>query len=71
MFGWVGSGGDATGSCVDGGSLTQAAAPYILLAPECSKQNQSAMTLRKLLLIPQPMNQPLTQLNGTPLVAPL
>jgi len=71
MFGWVGSGGDATGSCVDGGSLTQAAAPYIPSAPESSERDQSAKTLRKLPLIHQPMNQPLTQLNGTPLVAPL
>jgi len=71
MFGWVGSGGDATGSGVDGGSLTQAAAPYIPSAPESSERDQSAKTLRKRLLIHQPMNQPLTQLNGTPLVAPL
>jgi len=29
LAGWIGSSGDATGSCVDGGSLTQAAAPYL------------------------------------------
>jgi len=29
LLGWIGSGGDATSSCVDEGSLTQAAAPYI------------------------------------------
>jgi len=71
VFGWIGSGGDATGSCVDGGSLTQAAAPYIPSAPECSDRNQSATILRKLPLIHQPMNQPLTQLNRAPLDAPL
>jgi len=41
--GWVDSGGDATGSCVDGESLTQAAAPYKPSAPECSDRNQSAI----------------------------
>jgi len=71
LAGWIGSGGDATGSCVDGGSLTQAAAPYIPLAPECSDKNQLAMILRKLPLIHQPLNQPLTQLNKAPLNAPL
>ena len=32
----IGSSGDATGSCVDGGSLTQTPAPYIPPAPEYS-----------------------------------
>jgi len=71
VFGWMGSGGDATGSCVDGGSLTQAAALYIPSAPEGSEKDQSAKTLRKLPLIHQLMNQPLTQLNKAPLAAPL
>jgi len=71
LVGWIGSGGDATGSCVDGESLTQAAAPYIPLAPECSDKNQSATILRKLPLIHQTMNLPLIQLNRAPLHAPL
>ena len=71
FVGCMGNGGDATGSCVDEGTLTQAAAPYIPLALEYSKKDQSAMTLRKLLLIHQQMNQPLTQLNRAPLATPL
>ena len=58
VIGWIGSGGDATGSCVDGGSLTPTAASYIPSAPKCSEEDQPAGTLRKLPLIHQPMNQP-------------
>jgi len=71
LVGWIGSGGDATGSCVDRKSLTQAAAPYIPSALKYSNKSQSATILRKLPLIHQLMNQPLTQLNEASLVAPL
>ena len=68
--GWFGSGGDATGSCVDGETLTQAAAPYIPSALGCSNRISQPWPW-KLMLFNQPMNQQLTQLNRAPLPTPL